>query len=60
MKTYRIFRSGANVLEELIYAMEGVKISHNRIHRFLLKKDLANPDPDKRKRRKWGWGEAAK
>ena len=41
------------MLEEIIFAMEGVKISHNRIHRFLLEKGLAIKEPNKRKQRKW-------
>jgi putative transposase len=53
MKAYRLCKSGAKVLEEIIFVMEGVKISHNRMHRFLLGKGLAKKEPNKRKQRKW-------
>jgi len=53
MKAYRLCNSGAKILEEIIFVMDGVKISHNRIHRFMLGKGLAKKEPNKRKKRKW-------
>ena len=52
-EAYQQYRFGARMLERIIRKVYKVRISHNRIHMYLLAADLANKDPNKQKRRKW-------
>ena len=47
------FKYGARMLESIIRKVYKVRISHNRIHMYLLTADLAGIEPNKQKRRKW-------
>jgi putative transposase len=52
-EAYQRYRFGARMLERIIRKVYKVRISHNRIHMYLLGADLANKEPNKQKRRKW-------
>ena len=49
---YQRYRLNALYLEKVIYAEQGIRIPHNRIHRMLLSEGLAAREPNKAKRRK--------
>ena len=46
------YKLGAKRLERIIEQVYGIHISHNRIHKFLLKEGLAKEEPGKKRRRK--------
>lgn len=52
MKTRKKAPYGAESIEKLL-KQTNVKISHNRIHKILLKKGLAKEEPKKKKQRSW-------
>jgi len=52
-EAHQRYRFGARMLEKIIRKVYKVRISHNRIHMYLLVADLAGKEPNKQKRRKW-------
>ncbi|AAM03804.1 integrase [Methanosarcina acetivorans C2A] len=52
-QTYSDYKFGACYLEILIEGKYNRKISHNRIHNYLLSMDLAKENRKKKQRRKW-------
>jgi putative transposase len=52
-EAYRRYRFGARMLERVIRKQYKVRISHNRIHKYLKAEGLACEDQGKKKRRKW-------
>ena len=51
-RTKERYDLGAILLEQIL-TENGVKMSHNRIHRILIQEGLAEKDPKKSKKRKW-------
>jgi transposase InsO family protein len=52
-QTYSDYKFGACYLEILIESKYNLKISHNRIHNYLLSMNLAKESRKKKQRRKW-------
>jgi len=52
-QTYSDYKFGARYLEIIIRSKYKRKISHNRIHNYLLSMKLAHQESKKKKRRKW-------
>jgi putative transposase len=52
-EAYGRYKFGARMLERIIRKVYKVRISHSRIHMYLLAADLAGREPNKQKRRKW-------
>jgi putative transposase len=52
-QTYSDYRFGACYLETIIESKYNRKISHNRIHNYLLSMNLAHQESKKKHRRKW-------
>ena len=50
---YDQYRFGARMLEPIIRKMYHVRISHNRIHKYLLELGYAKENEKKKKRRRW-------
>ena len=52
-QTYSDYKFGARYLEIIIGSKYKHKISHNRIHKYLLSMNLARQESKKKRRRKW-------
>jgi transposase InsO family protein len=52
-QTYSDYKFGACYLETIIEGKYNRKISHNRIHNYLLSMNLAHQESKKKRRRKW-------
>jgi len=52
-EAYKLYRFGARMLEVVVRKVFKTRISHNRIHMYLMAACLAHGDPKKKGRRKW-------
>lgn len=53
VEAYKRFKFGARMLKTVIRRLYEKCISHNRIHRYLVDRELARTEVAKKKQRKW-------
>ena len=52
-EAYDIFKVGANLLEDILQEEYGLKISHNKIHEYMVDEGMASENKKKKKKRSW-------
>ena len=52
-ESYEKYRTCAEYLEDIIQKENGMKISHNKIHNYLRRLDMASENKKKQEKRKW-------